>query len=247
MKHVFSKTARYYDKLYASKDYAGEVQRLVPLLDIQPDREQRTLLDVACGTGLHIEHLTRHFHVEGLDICPELLEMARERNPGVLLHLGDMTDFDLGKQFDVVTCLFSSIAYVKTLNKLREAVRSMTAHLKPQGVLVIEPWFTPENWHANTVHGTYIDEPDLKIARINTSFVEGKLSVFDLHHLIGTPEKTEHLVEHHELGLFEVEETTSVMEEAGLTVNYDAEGLTGRGLYIGKRNVLLNKPDAGDG
>lgn len=77
----------------------------------------------------------------------------------------------------------------------------------------------------------------MKIARINTSFVKDQVSVFDLHHL----------VEHHELGLFEVEETISVMEEAGLTVKYDPDGLTGRGLYIGKRKKLPNKPDAGDG
>ena len=236
MEHVFSKTARYYDRLYAEKDYAGEVQRLISLLDVQSDGNQMTLLDVACGTGLHLEHLARHFHVEGLDICPELLDIARERLPDVCLHLGDMTDFALGKQFDVVTCLFSSIGYVKTLDRLRDAVRSMTAHLKPQGVLAVEPWFTPENWHPNTVHGMYIDEPGLKIARINTSFVRGEVSVFDLHHLVGTPEGTEHLVEHHELGLFEVKEMISVMEEAGLTVRYDADGLTGRGLYIGRKN-----------
>jgi len=233
---MFSKTARYYDKLYAKKDYAGEVQRLISLLDVQSESNQLTLLDVACGTGLHLEHLAKHFRVEGLDICPELLEIARGRIPCIHLHLGDMTDFALGKQFDIVTCLFSSIGYVKTLDKLKDAVCSMTAHLKPQGVLALEPWFTPENWHPNTVHGMYIDEPDLKIARINTSFVKGKVSVFDLHHLVGTPEGTEYLVEHHELGLFEVKEMISVMEEVGLTVRYDADGLTGRGLYIGRKN-----------
>lgn len=146
-----------------------------------------------------------------------------------------MTDFALGKQFDIVTCLFSSIGYVKTLDRLKEAVGRMTDHLKPQGILAIEPWFTPENWYPNTVHGIYIDEPDLKIARINTSFVEHKVSVFDLHHLVGTSEKTEYLVEHHELGLFEGEEMIDAMEKAGLNVRYDADGLTGRGLYIGKK------------
>lgn len=247
MENIYSKTARLYDKLYARKDYAGEVQRLISFLGIESDKKQLTLLDVACGTGFHIEHLRKHFHVEGLDICPELLEVARERNPDTFFHLADMMEFDLGKQFDVITCLFSSIGYVKTLDKLRSAVRSMVAHLKPDGVMVIEPWFTPENWHANTVHALYIDEPELKIARISTSFVKEKVSVFDLHHLVGTPEGTEHLVEHHELGLFKVEEMISFTEEAGLTVEYDPDGLTGRGLYIGKRKKLPNKTDADNG
>jgi ubiquinone/menaquinone biosynthesis C-methylase UbiE len=235
MEHVFSKTARYYDKLYAKKNYATEIQRLISLLDIHADTNQMTLLDVACGTGFHLEHLREHFKVEGLDICPELLDIAHQRLPDILLHLGDMTNFSLGKQYDIVTCLFSSIGYVKTLDRLKDAIGHMTAHLNPGGALVIEPWFTPENWHPNTVHGMYIDEPELKIARINTSFVKGKVSVFDLHHLVGTPEVTEHIVEHHELGLFEVDEMISVMQEASLTVTHDADGLTGRGLYIGRK------------
>ena len=60
------------------------------------------------------------------------------------------------------------------------------------------------------------------------------MSVFDLHHLIGTPVGTEHIVERHELGLFETDEMRAVFEEQGLAVAYDAEGLTGRGLFIGK-------------
>jgi len=104
-------------------------------------------------------------------------------------------------------------------------------------VVVIEPWFTPNDWHPNTVHGIYIDDPELKIARISTSFVRDRMSVFELHHLVGTPDGTEHLVEHHELGLFEVKEMISVMQKAGLTVEHDADGLTGRGLYIGRNNV----------
>ncbi len=102
MENVFSKTALYYDKLYAEKDYAGEVQRLASLLRVEPESKLLTLLDVACGTGLHIEHLRKHFHVEGLDICVELLEVARKRNPDVIFHLGDMTGFNLGKRFDVI-------------------------------------------------------------------------------------------------------------------------------------------------
>jgi SAM-dependent methyltransferase len=235
MEHVFAKTARYYDKLYAQKDYAGEVRRLIALMDVRPTGDQVTLLDVACGTGLHLEQLAKHFIVEGLDICPELLDIARGRLPEVPFHLGDMLDFDLGRQFHVVTCLFSSIGYAKTLEELRAAVGRLAAHVRPGGILAIEPWFTPLDWHPHTVHGMYIDEPGLKIARVSTSMVRDRVSIFDLHHLIGRPEGTEHVVEHHEMGLFEVEEMTAVIEEAGLAVSYDAEGLTGRGIYIGKK------------
>jgi SAM-dependent methyltransferase len=191
------------------------------------------LLDVACGTGRHIEHLKAHFDVEGLDLDEELLACARQRNPDVPFHHGDMVDFDLSCQFDVVTCLFSAIGYVKTLDRVEQAVTCMARHLATGGVLVVEPWFTPDDWHAPSVHISCIDEADLKIARVNTSFVDGRLSYFDLHYLIGTLEGTEHFVERHELGLFETAEMQTAIEKAGFDVTYDPEGLIGRGLFIG--------------
>jgi SAM-dependent methyltransferase len=232
---MFSKTARYYDKIYAVKDYQAEVNRLMAIIRENCGSGGNRLLDVACGTGHHLAYLKEQFDVEGLDISQELLEIAHQRNPEVVFHHADMTDFDLGCQFDVVTCLFSSIGYVKTLDNLTRAVTCMTKHLLPGGILIVEPWFTPDTWQPNTVHASFIDEPDLKIARVNTSFVNGRLSFFDLHYLIGTPEGTEHFVERHELGLFETDEMHTVFSEAGLEVSYDAEGLTGRGLFIGRR------------
>lgn len=227
--------ARYYDKIYSFKDYHAEVQRLITIIRENLHSKGTRFLDVACGTGRHIEYLKEYFDVEGLDISQEMLEIARQRNSDILFHHSDMTNFDLGHKFDVVTCLFSSIGYVKTLDNLARSVTCMTHHLMPGGILIIEPWFTPETWHPGTVHATFIDEPDLKIARINTSFVNGDLSFFDFHYLIGTPEGTKHFVEHHELGLFKTEEIYTILANASLEVTYETEGLTGRGLFIGRR------------
>ncbi len=79
-----------------------------------------------------------------------------------------MTACDLGRTFDIVTCLFSAIGYVKTLDNLTRAVQCMVHHLTPGGVLVIEPWFTPDTRYAPSVHAELVDEPNLKIARVNT-------------------------------------------------------------------------------
>jgi SAM-dependent methyltransferase len=234
---MFSKTARYYDRFYSFKDYRAEAERLVAVLRAHLHTDGCRLLDVACGTGHHIEYLKGEFEVQGLDISEELLALARERNPRIVFHRGDMVDFNLERQFDVVTCLFSSIGYVRTLENLARAVGCMAGHLRPGGVLAIEPWFTPEAWRPGTVHAMLIDEPELKLARVNTSFVDGRLSYFDLHYLVGTPEGTEHYVERHELGLFTIAEMQTALTEAGLVATHDPEGLTGRGLWIGSRTA----------
>jgi SAM-dependent methyltransferase len=232
---MFSRTAQYYDTIYlAMKDYGAEAEKLTAFVHQYGRSTGNRLLDVACGTGLHLSYLKQRFQVEGLDLDEQLLAITRQRNLGIPLHHADMTDFNLGRTFDVVTCLFSSIGYVKTIDNLSRAIQCMAQHLTTGGVLLIEPWFTPETWRPGTVHARFIDEPDLKIARINTSFVDGRLSSMDMHYLIGTPEGTEHYVERHELGLFTVEEMRHALTACGLEVTYDAEGLTGRGLYIGQ-------------
>jgi ubiquinone/menaquinone biosynthesis C-methylase UbiE len=233
MPTVFTKTAQYYDKFYSFKDYPAEVEKLKRLIRPYLPPGQHSLLDVACGTGRHLEYLKDHFAVEGLDLDENLLEIARERLPGITFHQADMETFWLDRTFDVITCLFSSIGYLKTIQRVTNACRSMASHLNPGGVLVIEPWFTPDQWRPGQVHAMLVEEPELKLARMSTSLAEGTLSIIEFHYLIGTPEGTSHSVERHELGLFELAEMRVALESAGLRVSYDPDGLTGRGLWVG--------------
>jgi len=228
-------TVQFYDKIYSFKDYEQEAQQVLRVAEDHLRASGKSLLDVACGTGRHIEYLKDRYEAEGLDISEGMLAAARIRNPNVTFHHGDMTGFELGRSFDVITCLFSAIGYAKTLDLAGRAIACMSRHLNPGGVVIIEPWFAPTAWQAGTVHAMLVDEAELKIARVNTSFVNGRISHFDLHHLIGTPEGTSHFVEHHELGLFEIDEMKQLFTDAGLSVTYDAEGIAGRGLYVGEK------------
>jgi hypothetical protein len=57
-----------------------------------------------------------------------------------------MMDFDLGGTYYVVTCLFSAIGILRTFERLERAITCMVRHVRPGGALIIEPWFTPEQW-----------------------------------------------------------------------------------------------------
>jgi SAM-dependent methyltransferase len=229
---VFRQSARYYDSVYSWKDYPGEAARVHELVQARKPGAA-TLLDVACGTGAHLAELRRWYRCEGLDLDADLLAVARGRLPDVPLHQGDMGDFDLGRRFDAVTCLFSAVGYLMTVEALEAAVAAMARHLEPGGVLVVEPWLSPEAVRIPHVGAVFVDEPELKIARVNTIEVAGRTSSFDFHFLVGTPQGVEHFVEHHELALFTREEHLAAFRAAGLQVDHDPEGLMGRGLYIG--------------
>ena len=146
-----------------------------------------------------------------------------------------MSSFSLGRAFDVVTCLFSSIGYVGTVERLNGAVATMATHLNPGGVLIVEPWLTPEVWEADRPHLLSVDQPDLKIARMTISGREGRLAIMNFEYLIGTPAGIQALSERHEAALFTDDEYRQAFAAAGLSVEHDPEGLIGRGLYIAQR------------
>jgi trans-aconitate methyltransferase len=226
-----------YDKAYGFKDYASEAARILEITRGAMDREPQSLLDVACGTGKHLELLSRSFaDVAGVDLTEDLLRAAQERVPQGQFMLGDMRSFDLGRQFDVVTCLFSAIGYALSVEGLNEALSRMADHTAPGGVVIVEPWLMPEAFMEGLVHMLVVDEPKLKIARVNNSRRDGNLTSFDYHYVVGTPDSIEHLTERHVLMMFTDEEYRSAFEAAGLEVTHDPKGLMGRGLYIGRKH-----------
>lgn len=235
---MFTKSAKFYDALYHFKDYSEAADKLHNLItEFKPDAN--TLLDVACGTGKHIEYLNKYYKPEGIDLNEELLEIARERCPEVMFHNKNMIDFNLNKKFDIAACFFSSIAYVKTVENLNKTIECMANHLVTNGVMVIEPWITPQNYWKGRITANFVNEPDLKIAWMYTSEVEGTVSIFDINYLVGTPQGVEYFTERHEMGLFTHEEYLEAMQKSGIQVQYDPEGLFGRGMYIG----IKSQPD----
>ncbi|MEO8286133.1 MAG: class I SAM-dependent methyltransferase [Chloroflexota bacterium] len=230
---MYTRSTSYYDHIYARYDHAAFAAIVHGTIQQRAKRPAITLLDVACGTGLDLSHLREHYRVEGVDLDPRMLEIASKRLPGVPLHVGEMTDFDLGGTFDVVTCLGSAIGAVRTPERLNSAVVCMARHVNSGGMLIVEPWFTPDAYVPGMLSSVCVEEPDLRIARMNVGRVEGGVSILDFHYLVGTPDGIEYFSEQLELGLFTHEQYMDAFLNAGLQPERDPHSLTGRGLYIG--------------
>jgi SAM-dependent methyltransferase len=231
---MFDRSAHLYDLFYEKglgKDYAAGADDLVARLP-----GARTLLDVACGTGLHLGLLRDRFDsVAGIDLEPGMVEIARGRLPGVDIELADMVDFDLGRRFDAVICMFSSIGYVRTEERLRRAIAAMAAHLEPGGTLLIEPWLQREVIRPGWVTVTQAEDGGVTAVRMSHMVIDGDESVLSFDYLVGTPSGVEHLRETHVLGLFTWDQYRDAFERAGLATTVQTEGgPMGRGLLTGR-------------
>ena len=109
----------------------------------------------------------------------QMLAIARNRCPGVRFHQGSLVDFNLRRRFDVITCLFGALAYAKTMASLRKATRCFVSHLQPGGVLIVEPWVSPERFVAGRLVFDRVDDAELKVARMYITKRRGAVSVFD--------------------------------------------------------------------
>lgn len=233
---MFTQSAHLYDLIHGSAfDFRAAAARIRDLVSSHAERPVRNLLDVACGTGLYLAELQQTFAVEGLDLDPGMLAVAREKCPDVPLHQADMVEFDLGRRFDALICLGSSIGYAGTLARLRQTASTFARHVEPGGVAIVEPWFTPDVWEDGRISADLRDGPGVKIARMLVSGRRESVSTLDIHYLVGRAEGVDAFVEHHELGLFTVEQYRTAFTDAGFAVTHDPVGLLGRGLYVGLR------------
>ena len=232
---MYKKLAKYYDLIYHWKDYGKEANSIKDLIKKYKKSDGNKLLDVGCGTGKHLEYFKDEFSLVGIDINNEMVEVAKTKFKDVILEQGNMINFNLKTEFDVILCLFSSIGYVKTYSNLEKTITNFTNHLKKGGVLIIEPWFTKSNYWVGAPGMTTYDGEDVKIARLNTTKIEGDLSIMEMHYLIAEKDKDViHFADTHELGLFETDKTLDFMEKAGLKAEFLKDGLMkDRGLFIG--------------
>ena len=227
-----------YDLLYSFKNYEAEVRDLVSLIRAR-NPGAGSLLDVACGTGKHLELLRADFSdVAGVDLNAELLAIAQARLPDVPFTEADMRTFDLGRTFDAVTCLFSSVGYLRDEADLAEAVARMAAHLGPGGVVIVDGWVRREAWWPGTNVQALAETADgVAAARVARTWREGDRSVLDMRYLIATADNGfEQEQERHELTLFSDEAYRAAFEAASLEPAVVASPMQDRDRYVAVRS-----------
>ena len=130
--------AEFYDRLFVPPVMAPWAVRLADAVGIAPGER---VLDVACGTGAATLEAARRTapggRVTGVDLTPEMLEVARRRLPDVELVEAGAESLPLpDSSFDVVLCQFGLMFFEDRARALREMLRV----LRPGGRIGVSVW-----------------------------------------------------------------------------------------------------------
>ncbi|TDB98855.1 class I SAM-dependent methyltransferase [Actinomadura sp. 7K534] len=235
--------AEVYDLVFTArgKDFRAESERLAQLIRARMPGAS-SLLDVACGTGAHLEVLAEHFeHVEGVELAPGMREVACRRLPGRVIHGADMRTFDLRLAFDAVICVGNSVACLDSAEELNRAVERMAAHLVRGGVLVVEPWFFSGDFLDGWVDGSVHKEDGRVVTQLTRAAKDGDKVRMEARFVVADRDGFHEFDETLTARPFARDEYTAALENAGLKPEF-VRGFTladGRplapGLFIGTR------------
>lgn len=230
---IYDLLMRNRDKDYAAQ--ADEVARIVR--ERSPDAA--SLLDVACGTGLHLQYFVKQFdQVVGLDQSEDMLSFASRQLPGLDLRCGDMRWFDTDESFDAITCMFA-IPHLRSAAELDSTIGCFARHLAPGGVVVIEPWFAPEQFIPGYVAADLIHDGAQRLVRVShtTHSPDRDDQVrMVVHYVDVAPESgIQYWTEELDMTLFTSDHYETAFARAGCVAEYVAPGnLFERGLWIAR-------------
>ena len=232
---MFSESAALYDLIYATfKDYHAESAKLAALLAGSGQAF------APCSTSHVARPSTRDCLQSVTDCCgrhrsrPWFIEIARRKHPAGRFVVADMCDFDLGRRYDAVICLFSSIGYVRTLDRVpsdSRLPRPPRARRRDGRRTVVRPGVMQDG-----LRHVKLGESEWPTRRATRrTEIDGRLSRLHFEYDVTDHGRTRHATEVHELGLFTPEEMRSAFEANGLAVEHDPVRLDhGRGLYVAR-------------
>jgi SAM-dependent methyltransferase len=116
----------------------NQLQPLETLLLPQLPQKAK-ILDLCCGTGHLVQHLTRKgYHVTGIDGSEAMLAYASGNAPEAEFILDDARTFELTSTFDAVFSTSASLNHIMSLAELKQVFCQVYIALKENGLFLFD-------------------------------------------------------------------------------------------------------------
>ena len=115
------------------------LEKALDILLLEKLEENAHILDVCCGTGNVAGLLSaKGYHMTGLDGSSLMLDYAKENAQAVDFIQADARDFNLGRKFHAITCLFDSINHLLNKEDVLKVCKNIYEHIEENGIFVFD-------------------------------------------------------------------------------------------------------------
>ena len=218
--NIYTDLSGYYDQFCAEVDYAQQCAFAERAFMLFAMSGERSYLDLACGTGQHLQLMTeRGFVPSGLDNSAFMLARTAERCPSAQLLLCDLAAFGQIAAYDLVTCFLYSIHYSHPLTALTETLRRTWQALKPGGIFIFNAVDARGIRNDNGIT-TQLTVRDARISFQSSWHYRGEGEVLDLQLSIKRESSAgnEHWNDHHTMTALTLPQLQTMLENIGFEV-----------------------------
>ncbi|TKD70196.1 class I SAM-dependent DNA methyltransferase [Pseudalkalibacillus hwajinpoensis] len=135
--HSYERFSYVYDRLMEHAPYNDWAQL------VKNEMSSGNVLDLGSGTGECSLRLAESgFNVTAVDLSEHMLSVAQDKAMQKKLSLKflhqDMRELETGEMYDVITIFCDSLNYITDIDGVKEVLRRVYDHLKPQGILLFD-------------------------------------------------------------------------------------------------------------
>jgi SAM-dependent methyltransferase len=119
------------------ESWAKYIDTIIQKLTIEPD----VILDVGCGSGKFIkEMVTLGYRMQGCDPSPDMLVIAKSKNPDVHFWKDGLPDMENTRQSDyqLITCLYDTFNYLQDLKEVEKSLNRLSQLLRDDGYVIFD-------------------------------------------------------------------------------------------------------------
>lgn len=228
----YKNAARFYDACFSHrKDVAFYV-------DIVKEVGGGSVLELGCGTGrVTYASIPYAGEIVGLDYSEARIEFANAKleqfgtdYENLQFIVGDMRDFELGRQFDLVIIPFRGFQHILTREEQKAAFTCIHNHLKPSGRLVFDlfnpsiPLLASDEPFEEFSEGIEIEVEDKKVSL--SAKLEGRdyftqtLAAQEIYHIKSTDGSEEKIILSFRSRYSFKDEVVSLLEICGFDVRH---------------------------
>ncbi len=133
----------YYDVAFNYRDVDLECDFIEKKASLFSLSENTAILDIACGTGTHVEQLgLRGYEVDGFDISPQMVEFARKKafsaGLGSRIWVDNMVAFKTQRKYGVAVNLLTGFNYLLRNDDALIHLDSVADVLESGGIYIVE-------------------------------------------------------------------------------------------------------------